>query len=63
MNCSFGRQLDSPRLRGVMRLDEVRHVESLPLLGTGKNDYKVLRGRLIREAPGVLTAAMKNVSP
>lgn len=29
--------------RGIMRLDEVRRVEVLPLLGTGKIDYKVLR--------------------
>ena len=32
--------------RGVMRLDDVRRVESLPLLGTGKVDYKVLRAQL-----------------
>jgi long-chain-fatty-acid--[acyl-carrier-protein] ligase len=31
---------------GVMRLDEVRRVESLPTLGTGKTDYKVLRAQL-----------------
>ena len=31
-------------LHGVMRLDEVRRVERLPVLGTGKTDYKVLRG-------------------
>ena len=31
-------------LHGVMRLDEVRRVEKLPVLGTGKTDYKVLRG-------------------
>jgi acyl-CoA synthetase (AMP-forming)/AMP-acid ligase II/1-acyl-sn-glycerol-3-phosphate acyltransferase/acyl carrier protein len=31
-------------LHGVMRLDEVRRVEQLPVLGTGKTDYKVLRG-------------------
>ena len=30
-------------LRGVMRLDEVRKVASIPLLGTGKTDYKTLR--------------------
>ncbi|MEZ0295592.1 MAG: AMP-binding protein, partial [Candidatus Methylacidiphilales bacterium] len=30
-------------LRGVMRLDEVRHVDKIPVLGTGKVDYKVLR--------------------
>jgi len=29
--------------RGVMRLDEVRRVEKIPVLGTGKTDYKVLR--------------------
>ncbi|MEN6493329.1 MAG: AMP-binding protein [Thermoguttaceae bacterium] len=29
--------------RGVMRLDEVVRLESIPVLGTGKTDYKVLR--------------------
>ena len=29
--------------RGVMRLDDVRRVEAIPVLGTGKTDYKVLR--------------------
>jgi acyl-CoA synthetase (AMP-forming)/AMP-acid ligase II len=29
--------------RGIMRLDEVRQVTSIPVLGTGKTDYKVLR--------------------
>jgi long-chain-fatty-acid--[acyl-carrier-protein] ligase len=29
--------------RGVLRLDEVRQVEKIPVLGTGKTDYKVLR--------------------
>ena len=29
---------------GVMKLDEVRKVEKIPVLGTGKTDYKVLRG-------------------
>jgi long-chain-fatty-acid--[acyl-carrier-protein] ligase len=33
---------------GVMRLDEVRRVEKVPVLGTGKTDYKVLRGQIIR---------------
>lgn len=28
---------------GVMRLDEVRRLEAIPTLGTGKTDYKVLR--------------------
>jgi len=30
-------------LRGVMRLDAVERVEAIPVLGTGKTDYKVLR--------------------
>lgn len=30
-------------LRGVMRVDEVVRLESIPVLGTGKTDYKVLR--------------------
>jgi long-chain-fatty-acid--[acyl-carrier-protein] ligase len=29
--------------RGVMRLDEVRRVDRVPVLGTGKTDYKALR--------------------
>lgn len=33
--------------RGVMRLDEVRRVEKVPVLGTGKTDYKELRKRLM----------------
>lgn len=32
--------------RGIMRLDDVKRVESLPLLGTGKIDYKVLRAQI-----------------
>jgi long-chain-fatty-acid--[acyl-carrier-protein] ligase len=31
---------------GVMRLDEVRKVERIPVLGTGKTDYKVLRAQI-----------------
>jgi long-chain-fatty-acid--[acyl-carrier-protein] ligase len=34
--------------RGVMRLDEVRRVEAIPVLGTGKTDYKLLR-RMLRD--------------
>jgi long-chain-fatty-acid--[acyl-carrier-protein] ligase len=34
--------------RGVMRLDEVRKVEAIPVLGTGKTDYKALR-KMIEE--------------
>ena len=32
--------------RGIMRLDEVKRIERLPLLGTGKIDYKVLRAQI-----------------
>jgi long-chain-fatty-acid--[acyl-carrier-protein] ligase len=35
--------------RGVMRLDEVRQVDQIPVLGTGKTDYKALRA-LIKES-------------
>ncbi len=35
--------------RGVMRLDEVRRIERIPVLGTGKTDYTTLR-RLVTEA-------------
>ena len=35
-------------LRGVMRLDEVRQLEKIPVLGTGKTDYKELR-RMVTE--------------
>lgn len=42
--------LQAEGFRGVMRLDEVRKVEALPVLGTGKTDYKVLR-KQIEEQP------------
>jgi long-chain-fatty-acid--[acyl-carrier-protein] ligase len=32
---------------GVMRLDEVRRIERIPVLGTGKTDYKELRARVL----------------
>lgn len=32
--------------RGVMRLDEVKKLAKLPVLGTGKTDYKVLRAMI-----------------
>jgi long-chain-fatty-acid--[acyl-carrier-protein] ligase len=31
---------------GILRLDEVRRVPSIPVLGTGKTDYKVLRAQI-----------------
>jgi long-chain-fatty-acid--[acyl-carrier-protein] ligase len=36
-------------LRGVMRLDEVRRLDRIPVLGTGKTDYTKLR-RLVTES-------------
>ncbi|MEM7473689.1 MAG: AMP-binding protein [Planctomycetota bacterium] len=36
-------------LRGVMRLDDVQRIESIPVLGTGKTDYKELK-KLVLEA-------------
>jgi long-chain-fatty-acid--[acyl-carrier-protein] ligase len=35
--------------RGVMRLDEVRRIERIPVLGTGKTDYTSLR-RLVTDS-------------
>jgi len=32
--------------RGVMRLDDVQRVDAIPVLGTGKTDYKVLRAKI-----------------
>ena len=40
------RRLQEEGFRGVMRLDEVRSVEQIPVLGTGKVDYKALRAQL-----------------
>lgn len=38
--------LQKEGFRGVMRLDGVKKVGTIPVLGTGKTDYKVLRGML-----------------
>ncbi|QJW96026.1 AMP-binding protein [Frigoriglobus tundricola] len=38
--------LQAEGLRGVMRLDDVKQLEKLPVLGTGKTDYKVLRAMI-----------------
>jgi long-chain-fatty-acid--[acyl-carrier-protein] ligase len=35
---------------GVMRLDEVRKLEQIPQLGTGKTDYKALRKLVVASA-------------
>ncbi|MEO0478679.1 MAG: AMP-binding protein [Planctomycetota bacterium] len=37
-------------LRGVLRVDEVIRLDAIPVLGTGKIDYKVLKHRLERGA-------------
>jgi long-chain-fatty-acid--[acyl-carrier-protein] ligase len=36
---------------GVMRLDEVRRIEHIPVLGTGKTDYKALRAMIAAPVP------------
>lgn len=33
-------------LRGIMRIDEVRTLQRIPVLGTGKTDYKVLKAMI-----------------
>lgn len=38
-------------LRGVMRLDEVRQIDAIPVLGTGKTDYVSLRKRIEASLP------------
>jgi long-chain-fatty-acid--[acyl-carrier-protein] ligase len=38
--------LSSAGFRGVMHIDEVVKLDALPVLGTGKTDYKVLRARI-----------------
>ncbi len=39
-------------LRGIMRIDEVRPIDRIPVLGTGKTDYKVLRARMTHAGGG-----------
>lgn len=39
--------LQSAGFHGVMRLDEVRRVDAIPVLGTGKTDYKQLRAQIV----------------
>ncbi|MBA2224829.1 MAG: AMP-binding protein [Thermogemmata sp.] len=43
--------LQEEGFRGLYRLDEVRRLDKLPVLGTGKTDYKVLRRCLEAEIP------------
>ncbi len=42
-----GNMLLEAGLHGVMRLDEVRQLPSIPVLGTGKTDYKELRRQVL----------------
>ncbi len=42
--------LSEAGFRGVMRLDETRRLDAVPVLGTGKTDYKVLR-KMLAEQP------------
>jgi long-chain-fatty-acid--[acyl-carrier-protein] ligase len=39
-------------LRGVMRIDEVVRLDAIPVLGTGKTDYKVLRRHVVERVQG-----------
>jgi long-chain-fatty-acid--[acyl-carrier-protein] ligase len=39
-------RLQAEGFRGVMRLDEVRKLDKIPVLGTGKTDYKALRAMI-----------------
>ncbi len=39
--------------QGVMRLDEVRRLPAIPVLGTGKTDYKAFRSQLAAECRNV----------
>ncbi len=38
-------------MRGVMRIDEVRSLGKIPILGTGKTDYKALRALIEQNEP------------
>jgi long-chain-fatty-acid--[acyl-carrier-protein] ligase len=45
------RILEDTGFRGVMRLTGVRRLEQIPVLGTGKTDYKALRALLTADKP------------
>jgi long-chain-fatty-acid--[acyl-carrier-protein] ligase len=46
------RVLENEGFRGVMRLTEVRRLDKIPVLGTGKTDYKALRALITAGAEG-----------
>jgi long-chain-fatty-acid--[acyl-carrier-protein] ligase len=39
-------RLEQAGFHGVMRINDVRQIDKIPVLGTGKTDYKVLRGMI-----------------
>jgi long-chain-fatty-acid--[acyl-carrier-protein] ligase len=39
-------KLEQAGFHGIMRLDEVQQLPAIPVLGTGKTDYKVLRAQI-----------------
>ncbi len=43
--------LQKEGLHGVMRLDEVRRLDKIPVLGTGKADYRTLRTMVVERKP------------
>jgi long-chain-fatty-acid--[acyl-carrier-protein] ligase len=49
--------LQKEGFQGVMRLDEVRRLDKLPVLGTGKTDYRRLRAMLGEPAPVVVSSS------
>jgi long-chain-fatty-acid--[acyl-carrier-protein] ligase len=51
--------LQEEGFRGVMRLDEVRRLPSIPVLGTGKTDNKALRALLTTESRPVEAESKK----
>jgi long-chain-fatty-acid--[acyl-carrier-protein] ligase len=42
--------LSEAGFRGVMRLDDVVRLNAIPILGTGKTDYKLLRAWVAERA-------------
>jgi long-chain-fatty-acid--[acyl-carrier-protein] ligase len=47
----------SKGFHGVLRLDEVRRVQRIPVLGTGKTNYQQLRATILEKTPEVEPAA------
>ncbi len=50
--------LQKEGFHGVMRLDEVRRLDKLPVLGTGKTDYRRLRAMLGEQAPVMTSSSL-----